>query len=57
VNDLFGDLGLGGMTVEGGWLHIRRVGGSGSYWTCYASVVDNLSDDPTFVAPMELVEP
>ncbi len=55
VNNLLGDMGLGGMSVEGGWIRVRLVGGSPAYWTCYASVVDADTDDPTYVVPVAVV--
>ncbi len=52
INDVFGDLGLGDLTVEGGWIRVRLVSGSPAYWTAYASVIDNQTDDPTYVLPV-----
>ena len=56
INDVFGDMGLGSQVMYGGWLRVTRTAGTG-FWTCYASVVDDLTNDPTYVAPMEVVEP
>ncbi len=56
INDVFDDMGLGGQVIYGGWLKITRVAGAG-FWTCYASVVDDLTNDPTYVAPVEVVRP
>jgi hypothetical protein len=53
INDLFDNMGLGGASVEGGWIRVRLVSGSPSYWTCYASVVDDLTNDPTFIGPVD----
>lgn len=55
VNDLLGDMGLSGFSVEGGWVRVRLVSGSPEFWSCYASVVDSLTDDPTFIAPVARV--
>ncbi len=55
VNDLFDDMGLGDQVMYGGWLRVTRTAGSG-FWTCYASVVDDLTNDPTYVAPAAVVE-
>lgn len=52
VNDLFADLGLAGLSVRGAWLRVRLVSGAPQTWTCYASVVDALTGDPTFIAPV-----
>ena len=52
VNDVFTDMGVGAATVEGGWLRLRLTSGAPSYWTCYASVVDSATNDPTYVGPM-----
>jgi len=56
INDVFGDMGLGNQIMYGGWLRVTRTAGTG-FWTCYASVVDDLTNDPTYVAPVEVVEP
>jgi len=56
VNDLFDDMGLGNQVMYGGWLRVARIGGTG-YWTCYASVVDDRTNDPTYVAPVEVSYP
>jgi len=56
VNDLFDDMGLGNQIMYGGWLRVTRTGGTG-YWTCYASVVDDRTNDPTYVAPVEVFYP
>ncbi len=53
VNDLFADLGLASLSVRGAWLRVRLVSGTPQTWTCYASVVDALTGDPTFIAPVE----
>jgi hypothetical protein len=52
INDVFADMGLG-LSIEGAWMRVRLVSGSPSYWTCYASVVDDLTGDPTYVLPVE----
>jgi hypothetical protein len=54
VNDLFDDMGLGNQVLYGGWLRVSRTAGTG-FWTCYASVVDDLTNDPTYVAPVEVL--
>ena len=56
INDLFDDMGLGNQVIYGGWLRVTRTSGTG-YWTCYASVVDDRTNDPTYVAPIEVVYP
>jgi len=52
INDVFGDMGVGYQAVEGGWLSVELIGGSPSYWTAYASVVDDRTGDPTYVLPV-----
>jgi hypothetical protein len=52
VNDLFKDMGLETLSVEGAWLSVRLIGGTPAYWTAYASVVDDSTDDPTYVLPV-----
>ncbi len=51
VTNVFQDMGLGSTAVQGAWIKVRLVDGSPSYWTCYASVVDSASGDPTYIAP------
>ncbi|MCK5379294.1 MAG: hypothetical protein KAJ78_07810, partial [Acidobacteria bacterium] len=53
LNDVFDKLGVGAATIEGGWIKVRLVSGSPDAWTCYASVVDKETGDPTYVAGVE----
>jgi hypothetical protein len=53
INDIFTAMGLGGEVVEGAWIRVRLVGPAPSYWSCYASVVDDGSNDPTYVFGVE----
>jgi len=52
VNDVFDNMGLGSVSVEGAWLSLQLIGGSPAYWTAYASVVDHVNDDPTYILPV-----
>ncbi len=52
VNDIFDNMGLGGQSVEGGWIRVTLISGSPSYWTTYATVIDASTDDPTYVLPV-----
>jgi hypothetical protein len=52
VNDVFGDMGIGGQSVKGGWIRATLVKGSPSYWTAYATVIDASTEDPTYVLPV-----
>lgn len=52
VNDLFRDMGIGSLSVEGAWVSVQLIGGAPAYWTAYASVVDNDTDDPTYILPV-----
>jgi hypothetical protein len=52
VNDIFANMGIGNQNVEGGWIRVTLVGGSPSYWTTYATVIDASTDDPTYVLPV-----
>jgi len=52
VNDIFENMGIGNLTVEGGWIRVRLVRGSPAYWTTYASVIDNQTNDPTYIMPV-----
>ncbi len=49
IDDIFGKLGIGALAVEGGWIRIRVVAGAPASWTAYATVIDNTTDDPTYV--------
>jgi hypothetical protein len=51
VTNVFQDMGLGSTTIEGAWIKVRLIDGSPAYWTCYASVVDSVSNDPTYIPP------
>ena len=49
IDDIFTKLGIGELAVEGGWIRIRVVRGAPAFWTAYATVIDNTTDDPTYV--------
>jgi hypothetical protein len=51
INRLLNDMGVGGVTLEGGWIEVRLTGGSPAYWMAYASVVDEQTGDPTYIGP------
>lgn len=55
INNLFDNLGIGTAAIHGAWVRVRLVSGSPQFWTCYASVVDERTGDPTYVAPVENV--
>ncbi|MEE4273183.1 MAG: trypsin-like peptidase domain-containing protein [Thermoanaerobaculales bacterium] len=52
INNLATSMGVTNHVVEGGWVSVELVGGSPAYWTCYLSIVDNTTDDPTYVMPV-----
>ena len=52
INNLAKSMGVTNHVVEGGWVSVELVGGSPAYWTCYLSIVDNTTDDPTYVMPV-----
>jgi hypothetical protein len=52
INNLLDDMGIGGAIVDGGWISVELIGGSPSYWTAYASIVDGSTDDPTYILPV-----
>ncbi len=52
VNDIFNNMGIGDAEVEGGWIRVRLVSGSPSFWTTYATVIDDTTGDPTYVLPV-----
>ena len=45
-------MGIGNADVEGGWIRVTLTDGSPSYWTAYATVIDDLTGDPTYVLPV-----
>ena len=51
ITNVFDNMGLGSTAIEGAWIKVRLVSGSPTYWTCYASVVDFDSNDPTYIPP------
>ncbi len=53
INDLFSDMNMSNLDREGAWVRVRLATGSPSYWTCYASVIDKVTGDPTYVAAVE----
>ncbi len=53
INDVFDKMGVGAASIEGGWIRVRLISGSPDAWTCYASVVDKETGDPTYVAGVE----
>jgi hypothetical protein len=52
INDIFGKMGIGDISVEGAWIEVQLAGGSPSFWTTYATVIDDLTNDPTYVLPV-----
>jgi hypothetical protein len=52
INDLFEELGLGSLSVEGAWIEVQLMSPAPAFWTCYASVVDDRTNDPTYVLPV-----
>jgi hypothetical protein len=52
VNDIFTNVGVGSAEVEGGWIRATLTSGSPSYWTTYATVIDDITDDPTYILPV-----
>jgi len=50
VNNVFGDMGLGGVSIEGGWILVELSAGAPEYWTTYLSLIDADTNDPTYVA-------
>ena len=52
VNNIFNNMGVGDAEVEGGWIRVTLISGSPSYWTTYATVIDNTTDDPTYILPV-----
>jgi hypothetical protein len=52
VNDIFTNMGIGSAEVEGGWIRVTLTSGSPSYWTTYATVIDEVTGDPTYILPV-----
>jgi hypothetical protein len=53
INNVFRQLGVENIAVEAAWLEVQLVGPAPAFWTCYASVVDSRTNDPTFILPVE----
>lgn len=52
VNNLAGSLGVDDRVIEGGWVSVELLGGTPAFWTCYLSIVDGSTDDPTYIMPV-----
>ncbi len=52
ITDIFADMGLGSTAFTGAWIRVRLTSGCPSHWTTYASVIDESTGDPTYVAPV-----
>jgi hypothetical protein len=52
VNDIFANMGIGSAEVEGGWIRVTLTDGAPSYWTTYATVIDDQTGDPMYVLPV-----
>jgi hypothetical protein len=52
VDDIFAKMGIGNAAVEGGWIRVVLSAGSPAYWTTYATVIDDVTNDPTYVSPV-----
>ncbi len=52
IDDVFADMGIGSQTVEGGWIRVTLVTGSPAFWTTYATVIDDTTNDPTYILPV-----
>jgi hypothetical protein len=52
IDDIFTNMGIGGQAVEGGWIRVTLISGSPAFWTTYATVIDDRTDDPTYVSPV-----
>ena len=53
INNIFRELGINGLEVDGGWLKVDLLDNAPYFWTCYASVIDSRTNDPTYVLPVE----
>ncbi len=52
IDDIFSALGVGEVAAEGAWIRVRLVAGAPSFWTTYATIIDNTTNDPTYVLPV-----
>jgi hypothetical protein len=52
INDVFRELGVPDAVVEGGRIEVELLGPAPAFWTCYASVVDDRTNDPTYILPV-----
>jgi hypothetical protein len=51
-NDIFDVMGIGGVDAEGAWIKVQLIRNQPSIWTTYATVIDDVTDDPTYVLPV-----
>lgn len=52
INTILTNMGVAWIALEGGWIEVERIGGSPTFWTAYASVVDDRTGDPTYIGPI-----
>ena len=52
IDDVFANMEIGSQTVEGGWIRVTLVTGSPAFWTTYATVIDDTTNDPTYILPV-----
>jgi hypothetical protein len=52
IDDIFDKMGIGYQDVEGGWIRVKLASGSPAFWTTYATVIDDSTNDPTYVVPV-----
>jgi len=52
INNIFDDMGLGTLLINGAWIRVKLTSGCPAHWTTYASVIDESTGDPTYVAPV-----
>ena len=52
ISDILGKMGVGDISVEGAWIEVQLAAGSPGFWTTYATVIDDATNDPTYVVPV-----
>jgi hypothetical protein len=51
-DNIFQVMGIGDVDAKGAWIKVQLAGNQPSFWTTYAVVIDNTTNDPTYVLPV-----
>ena len=52
LNNIFALMGINEVDAEGAWIRVQLIFNQPSFWTTYAVVIDNTTNDPTYVLPV-----